>query len=139
MKKDKTINLENKRFNKTDPGVPDPFDIYVGDRVRARRTVLGISQEKLGLLVGLTFQQIQKYERGINRIACSTIFKFSKILDTPVEWFFEGLEGEDFEIIDPMKRKTTINHIKNLNSINGNVMKAIQDLTAAIAKVNRHD
>lgn len=70
---------------------PDPIDIHVGSRVRLRRTLLGMSQEKLGNALGLTFQQIQKYERGANRIGSSRLYKLSKILDVPVAFFFEEL------------------------------------------------
>ena len=76
------------------PGVANPVDIHVGGRVRLRRTLLGLSQEKLGAAVGLTFQQIQKYERGANRIGASRLFEFSKILDVPVSYFFEEMSGE---------------------------------------------
>ena len=76
------------------PGVSDPVDIHVGSRVRLRRTLLGLSQEKLGEAVGLTFQQIQKYERGANRIGSSRLFDLSKVLDVPVSYFFEEMPGE---------------------------------------------
>ena len=70
---------------------PNPVDVHVGGRMRLRRTLLGYSQEKLGKAVGLTFQQIQKYERGANRIGASRLFQFSQILDVPVSYFFEEL------------------------------------------------
>jgi transcriptional regulator with XRE-family HTH domain len=73
------------------PGTPNPVDIHVGSRVRLRRTLLGLSQEKLGEAVGLTFQQIQKYERGANRIGASRLFEFSRILDVPVSFFFDDM------------------------------------------------
>jgi transcriptional regulator with XRE-family HTH domain len=66
-------------------------DIHVGTRVRQRRTLLGMSQTKLGDAVGLTFQQIQKYERGANRIGSSRLFEFAKVLDVPVSHFFEEM------------------------------------------------
>ncbi len=70
---------------------PNPVDVHVGTRVRQRRTLLGMSQEKLGNAVGLTFQQIQKYERGTNRIGASRLHEFSNILDVPVSFFFDEL------------------------------------------------
>lgn len=70
---------------------PDPIDIHVGSRVRMRRTLLGMSQEKLGNALGLTFQQIQKYERGANRIGSSRLYKLSHILDVPVGYFFDDM------------------------------------------------
>jgi transcriptional regulator with XRE-family HTH domain len=70
-------------------------DVHVGGRVRLRRTLLGLSQEKLGEAVGLTFQQIQKYERGANRIGASRLFEFSRILEVPVSFFFDDMpEGQ---------------------------------------------
>src|SRR5471032_1999010 len=68
-----------------------PVDVHVGARMRQRRTLLGMSQEKLGTAVGLTFQQIQKYERGSNRIGSSRLFEFSKVLDVPVSYFFDEM------------------------------------------------
>ena len=73
------------------PGKPHPVDIHVGSKVRQRRTLLGLSQEKLGEAVGLTFQQIQKYERGANRIGSSRLFDLSRVLDVPVSYFFEDI------------------------------------------------
>ncbi|MFZ5609404.1 MAG: helix-turn-helix domain-containing protein [Pseudomonadota bacterium] len=73
---------------------PDPVDVHVGSRVRLRRTLLGMSQEKLGDALGLTFQQVQKYERGANRIGSSRLFQLSKILDVPVSFFFDDLGPE---------------------------------------------
>jgi transcriptional regulator with XRE-family HTH domain len=68
---------------------PNPMDTHVGSRVRLRRMVIGMSQEKLGEKMGLTFQQIQKYEKGTNRIGASRLFQLSQILDVPVQFFFE--------------------------------------------------
>lgn len=66
-------------------------DVHVGKRLRQRRTLLGMSQTKLGEAVGLTFQQVQKYERGSNRMASSRLFEFAKILDVPVPYFFDEM------------------------------------------------
>lgn len=71
---------------------PNPIDIHVGRRVRMRRTLLGLSQEKLGKGVSLTFQQIQKYERGANRIGSSRLYQFSRILGVPVSYFFDDMD-----------------------------------------------
>ncbi|HUW73003.1 MAG TPA: helix-turn-helix transcriptional regulator [Methyloceanibacter sp.] len=68
---------------------PNPVDTHVGSRVRLRRMLLGMSQERLGDSMGLTFQQVQKYEKGVNRIGASRLFQISKILDVPVQFFFE--------------------------------------------------
>ncbi len=68
---------------------PNPMDIHVGSRVRLRRMLLGMSQEKLGDQLGLTFQQVQKYEKGINRIGASRLFDLSKTLGVPIDYFYE--------------------------------------------------
>ena len=70
---------------------PHPVDVHVGGRVKMRRVLLGMSQEKLGERLGLTFQQVQKYEKGSNRIGASRLFDVSRILDVPVAFFYEGL------------------------------------------------
>ncbi len=76
------------------PGIPNPVDIHVGGRIRLRRTLLGMSQEKLGEAIGLTFQQVQKYERGTNRVGASRLFDLSGVLDVPVQFFFDDMTGE---------------------------------------------
>lgn len=75
-------------------GKPNPVDVHVGSRVRLRRTLLGLSQEKLGEAIGLTFQQVQKYERGANRIGASRLFDLSRVLDVPIGYFFEDMSDE---------------------------------------------
>src|SRR5215831_6988738 len=74
---------------------PNPIDQHVGSRVRMRRLMLAVSQEKLGAALGLTFQQVQKYERGTNRIGASRLQQISQILQVPVAFFFEGLPSDD--------------------------------------------
>src|SRR5665647_101844 len=69
----------------------NPVDVHVGARVRLRRMLLGMSQEKLGENLGLTFQQVQKYEKGINRIGASRLFDLSQVLGVPVQFFYEEL------------------------------------------------
>src|SRR5665213_2163790 len=78
------------RRNKSDK--PHPVDVHVGSRLRLRRTLLGMSQEKLGHAIGLTFQQVQKYERGANRIGASRLYELSRVLDVPVTFFFDALD-----------------------------------------------
>jgi transcriptional regulator with XRE-family HTH domain len=77
---------ENRMIKK----VPNPIDKHVGSRVRMRRMMLGMSQEKLGDALGLTFQQVQKYEKGSNRIGASRLQQISLILQVPISFFFEG-------------------------------------------------
>src|SRR6476620_6624356 len=71
---------------------PNPIDIRVGARLRLRRNMLGLSQEKLGEVIGLTFQQVQKYERGANRIGASRLHELSQVLDVPVSFFFDDTD-----------------------------------------------
>lgn len=78
---------------------PHPIDIHVGSRVRLRRTLLGMSQEKLGQAVDVSFQQIQKYERGANRLASSRLYQFARALDVPVSFFFDGLDDDEGEAV----------------------------------------
>jgi transcriptional regulator with XRE-family HTH domain len=74
--------------------VPNPVDVHVGNRVRIRRLELGMSQTKLGEALGLTFQQVQKYEKGTNRISASRLQHVSRILQVAVAYFFEGTPGQ---------------------------------------------
>ena len=72
---------------------PNFVDVHVGSRIRMRRQLIGMSQEKLGELLGITFQQVQKYEKGANRISASRLYCTAKILSVPVQFFFEELPG----------------------------------------------
>lgn len=71
----------------------NPVDAHVGYRVRLRRMLIGMSQERLGDLLGLTFQQVQKYERGINRIGAGRLYEVAEILGVPISFFYEGMDG----------------------------------------------
>ncbi len=84
--------VDEKRKTK---GVPDNIDKFVGKQLRTRRTLLGLSQENLANSVGVTFQQVQKYERGTNRISASRLYSFSKKLDVSIDYFYEGIENEN--------------------------------------------
>ena len=79
----RVANLAKKQTN--------PIDIQVGNRVRIRRMLIGMSQERLGGLLGLTFQQVQKYEKGVNRIGAGRLFEVARILNVPVDFFYEGV------------------------------------------------
>jgi transcriptional regulator with XRE-family HTH domain len=74
-------------------GFPNPIDVHVGQRIRQRRTLLGMSQERLAEAIGLTFQQVQKYERGANRVGSSRLFDLARVLDVPISHFFEEMEA----------------------------------------------
>lgn len=69
-----------------------PVDVHVGNRIRLRRTLLGLSQEKLGEALGLTFQQVQKYERGANRVGASRLYDLARVLDVPIGFFFDDMQ-----------------------------------------------
>ena len=80
---------------------PSPVDVHVGRQVRLYRTVAGLSQTQLAESIGLTFQQVQKYERGGNRISASKLVQISQVLGTPVTAFFDGLEAESEKVQEP--------------------------------------
>ena len=87
MRNEKTMAVEKRK--------PNPIDIHVGSRVRLRRTMSGMSQEKLGEALGITFQQIQKYEKGANRIGASRLQHIASVLSTPISFFFEDAPGSE--------------------------------------------
>ena len=95
-------DVSHKHFSPTlaavtaerDPDAPHPVDRHVGLHIRMRRKALGISQEKLAEALGLTFQQVQKYERGANRVSASKLWEIARALKTNVAYFYEGLEDE---------------------------------------------
>lgn len=70
---------------------PNPVDVHVGQRLRQRRTFLGMTQEQLGNALGITFQQVQKYERGTNRVGASRLYDISRVLDVPPQYFFDEM------------------------------------------------
>lgn len=79
---------------RTPDGSPNPIDIHVGHRLRTRRQMMGLSQEKLAALLGLTFQQVQKYERGMNRIGCSRLWDIANILGVDINFFFAEIDEQ---------------------------------------------
>lgn len=143
---------------RTPLGEPNPIDIHVGNRIRIRRNLLGWSQEKLGLMLGLTFQQVQKYEKGLNRVSASRLWDFAVVMDTPIGFFFEDMDektaahsprtfssrstnknnfhesGNVFEA-DPMNRQETLELVKAYYKIsNRRVAKHLYDLIVDMAK-----
>ena len=84
----------SRRRGKLPDGNPDPVDVHVGGRLRLRRTLIGMSQEQLAAALNITFQQVQKYERGTNRISASRLFQASRTLGVPVAWFFEEMNEQ---------------------------------------------
>jgi len=87
--------------------VPNPVDTHVGSRVRMRRVLVGMSQEKLGDALGLTFQQVQKYEKGTNRIGASRLQQIAAVLTVPVSFFFEDAPGQDAGLAGPAEQKSS--------------------------------
>jgi transcriptional regulator with XRE-family HTH domain len=131
-------------------GKPNPVDVHVGGRVRLRRTLLGLSQEKLGEAIGLTFQQVQKYERGANRIGASRLYDLSRVLDVPVSYFYEDMAEDtasmsprnitqdvaDPEVgdSDPMTKRETLELVRAYYRIcDPTVRKRVYDLTKSLA------
>jgi transcriptional regulator with XRE-family HTH domain len=135
------------------PGVSDPIDVHVGSRVRLRRTLLGLSQERLGEAVGLTFQQIQKYERGANRIGASRMYDLAHVLDVPVSFFFDDMpddvkqrdavavtvsDDEDAAGAEPnpLNRRETLELVRAYYRItSARVRKRMFELVKAVARV----
>ncbi|AWK87998.1 helix-turn-helix domain-containing protein [Azospirillum thermophilum] len=125
---------------------PNPIDIHVGARLRLRRTLLGLSQEKLGEAVGITFQQLQKYERGSNRISASRLFNLSQVLGVPVSYFFDDMpapgnviqeeiaeEGGEPDEFESMARRETLELVRAYYRIDdAGVRKRTFDLVKAL-------
>ena len=84
------LSIQSRRKTSKDRG-PEEVDLHVGARIRMRRRSLGLTQQQLAEQLGLTFQQVQKYERGANRVSASKLYEISRALQTPVSYFFEGL------------------------------------------------
>ncbi|MBI2236571.1 MAG: helix-turn-helix transcriptional regulator [Magnetospirillum sp.] len=153
----KTTDRKVSSRGRMPSGRPNPIDVHVGGRVRLRRTLLGMSQEKLGEAIGLTFQQVQKYERGANRIGASRLFDLSRVLDVPVSFFFDDI-SEDVQqqspvhIIkgpmglcedaapyepDPMTRRETLELVRAYYNIQDpQVRKRVYELAKALASAS---
>ncbi len=112
---------------------PRPVDVHVGGRVRARRTLIGMSQEDLGNHVGLTFQQIQKNEKGMNRIGASRLWQFSLILGQPISWFFEGIGERKRKADDLMAKRETLKFVRYFSTCDPDVQKHLAAMINAVA------
>jgi transcriptional regulator with XRE-family HTH domain len=122
---------------------PNPVDVHVGQKLRARRALVGMTQQDLAEATKITFQQVQKYETGKNRTSASRLFQFARLLETPVDYFFEGLSATDSKIgIQPgfadnsqaeydaapveediMQRKETINLVRAYYAIEDETLR----------------
>jgi len=125
--------------------MPHPVDVHVGKQLRMRRVILGLSQETIGKAIGVTFQQVQKYERGINRMGASRLYEFAKYLTTPVSYFFEGLDipqqtagGTDESAAlehDKMASRETLEMMRAYYRINDpNVRSRVFELVKSLAE-----
>ena len=143
------VENEDKNFRVTNNNA---IDMHVGKRVRLRRTLLGLSQEQLGAALNITFQQVQKYERGANRISASRLWDISQILDASIGYFFDDMSSQtklasprkisrdaqratedDFER-DPMARRETLELVRTYYSISEpNVRKRLAELIKSVA------
>jgi transcriptional regulator with XRE-family HTH domain len=129
---------------------PNPVDVHVGSRVRLRRTLLGMSQEKLGDALGLTFQQVQKYERGANRVGASRLYDLSRVLDVPVSYFFDefsdrpllaeaGEASADPYQPNPMMKRETLELVRAYLRISDpQIKRRVFELTKALAAAYSH-
>ena len=126
---------------------PNPVDKYVGSRVRMRRIMLGMSQEKLGEALGITFQQIQKYEKGVNRIGASRLQQLARVLGVPPAFFFEGApasEAVPHNLSEPQGASYVVDFLSTAEGLQLNrsfalirdakVRKRILDLVASLAQ-----
>ncbi len=93
-----------------------PIDVHVGARLRVRRALLGMTQTNLGDAIGVSFQQMQKYERGTNRISASRLFDLSRVLDVPVEYFFEEIPSEVAASSPATKRRGRVKELPSYES-----------------------
>ncbi len=122
------------KYNAGEMG-PRSVDVYVGRRVRERRTIIGMSQEKLGEVVGLSFQQIQKYETGSNRVSASRLYEFSTIMGVSPSWFFEGYEMKDAVQDEPnLCRRETLEFIRSYEKISEKTQKQLRALIMATSR-----
>ncbi len=130
---------------------PRLVDVHVGHRVRIRRTLLGMSQTALGEALGLTFQQLQKYERGANRISSSRLYDLSQVLEVPVSYFFDGMPDDSATVEaagdvlmevgkDPMTTRETLELMRAYYRIaDPDARQRYRDLVRAIAGMSGDD
>ena len=116
---------------------PHPVDTHVGSRLKLRRKLLGVSQTKLGDAVGLTFQQIQKYERGANRVGASRLYQFSQFLDVPVSFFFDDMPT-DLNDLAPAVETVVAEQIEATEIPEEEVDALVAEYYQIRGKVDRH-
>ena len=146
----------HKNRGKPADGTPNKVDIHVGERIRLRRTLLKWRQADLGAKMGLTFQQIQKYEKGLNRVSASRLYDFSKVLGCNVSYFYQDMdettksesprflqtnaiyshEDENLEDIDPLQNTTIQQFVKNFSRIKSPALsQKVYELLELLCKI----
>jgi transcriptional regulator with XRE-family HTH domain len=118
--------------------MPHPVDLHVGQRLRHRRWMAGMTQQQLANAVGIKFQQIQKYESGANRISASRLWDLSRALSVPVSFFFEGLDqsvqtGDDAIAADLLSEKETIDLVRAYYGLGEGPRRRLLDLAKALS------
>ncbi len=112
---------------------PRPVDVHVGGRVKARRKLIGMSQTELEKRVGVALGQIQKYEKGRDRIAASRLWRFSLILGRPISWFFEGIGEQKRKGDDLLVKRETVQLVRYLSACDPDVQKHLAAMINAVA------
>ena len=163
------MRLKNSIRGRIDDNEPNPVDVHVGKRIRLRRTILHITQQQMAKMLGLTFQQVQKYEKGMNRVGASRLWDISRVLEVPMGFFFEDMDAsvaqksprmlnasddgyfmeEERRSLDedPMKRAETLELVRAYYTIPNrsvakhlfNLMVALSKSTAGLARVDEED
>ena len=122
-----------RRSYKVGESGPRPVDVHVGGRVKAGRTLIGMSQTELGKHVGLTYQQVQKYEKGMDRIAASRLWEISLVLGRPGSWFFEGIGQQKRKGDDLLAKQETLKLVRYLSVCDPDVRKHLVAMINAVA------
>ncbi len=112
---------------------PRPVDVHVGGRVKAGRTLIGMSREELGKHVGLTFQQIENYEKGMSLIGAGRLWRFSLILGQPISWFFEGIGKRKRKGDDLLAKRETLKFVRYFSACDPDVQKHLAAMINAVA------
>ena len=112
---------------------PRPVDVHVGGRVKARRTLIGMSRLELGKHLGLSFKQIQKYEKGMNRIGASRLWVISLVLGRQISWFFEGIGERKLKVGDLLAKRETLKFVRYFSACDPDVQKHLAAMINAVA------
>lgn len=144
------ISQRQKSRGRLKDGQPNPIDVHVGKRLRLKRELLGLSQDQLGKMLGLTFQQIQKYEKGTNRISASRLWDLAMTLSSPIGYFFEDMDLETLNSSpcklwgdvpqcenmpeDPLVRNETINLVSAYYKIREDIREPLLETMVRMSK-----